>query len=96
MRNTYAESAYSNDTLEPLQHDATREIIDTNDWSECPPPYTLVAGDSNTHTENDGRVRLDVNSKLARTLSVFIKDRPEQPPPEYQESIPDELARCLG
>ncbi|KAI4743690.1 UDP-Glycosyltransferase/glycogen phosphorylase [Aureobasidium sp. EXF-12298] len=45
----------------------------------------MIAGDGSTLTENDGRVRLDVNSKLARTLSVFIKDHPEQSPPDYQE-----------
>ena len=91
MRETYAQSTHSNDTLEPLQHNTTRDSLNVNDWNHSPPPYTLIAGDSNTLTENDGRVSLDVNSKLARTLSVFIKDTPELPPPEYQESTFEEI-----
>jgi UDP:flavonoid glycosyltransferase YjiC (YdhE family) len=85
MTEIYAESTYSNDTLEPLRHDATRDIMVADDWNDSPPPYTLIAGDASILTENDGRVRLDVNSKLARTLSVLIKDRPEQSLPGYQE-----------
>lgn len=85
MRNTYTPSTYSNETLEPLQHDTTRDSLGANDWNDSPPPYAMIAGDGSTLTENDGRVRLDVNSKLARTLSVFIKDHPEQSPPDYQE-----------
>jgi hypothetical protein len=75
MTEIYAESTYSNDTLEPLRHDATRDIMVADDWNDSPPPYTLIAGDASILTENDGRVRLDVNSKLARTLSVLIKDQ---------------------
>jgi hypothetical protein len=85
MTKTYAESTYSNDTLGPFRHDTTRDSMVTNDWNNAPPPYSLIAGDAGTLTENDGRVRVDVNSKLARTLSVFIKDRPEQPLPESQD-----------
>lgn len=85
MRQSYSESTYSSDTLEPLRHTTTRDSLNFDGWNDSPPPYTLIAGDSNTLTENDGRVSLDVNSKLARTLSVFIKDTPEVPPPEYQE-----------
>ncbi|KEQ75718.1 sterol glucosyltransferase [Aureobasidium namibiae CBS 147.97] len=93
MRKTYTASTYSNDTLESSRHNTIRASLNDNDWNDSPPPYTLIAGDSNTLTGNDGRVSLDVNSKLARTLSVFIKDRPEQSPPEYQESEIEEFAQ---
>jgi hypothetical protein len=89
MVKKYTESTFSNDTLESLRYDAM------NDWTHSPPPYSSIAGDASTLTENDGRVRLNVNSKLARTLSVFIKDIPEQSPPEYQESLLEEFDQAL-
>lgn len=81
MVKTYPESTFSVDTLETQLNDSI------TDWNYSPPPYTLIDGDGSALTENDGRVCLDVNSKLARTLSVFIKDVPEQSPPDYQESV---------
>ena len=91
MKNTYAESSFSNDTTGSLRYDTTRDTLVDNDLDDAPPPYTLIAGDGNTLTQSDGRVHLDVNSKLARTLSVFIKDVPDLAPPEYKETVPEEF-----
>jgi UDP:flavonoid glycosyltransferase YjiC (YdhE family) len=85
MVKKYTKSTFSDDTLDDAM----------NDWTHSPPPYSSIAGDAGILTGNDGRVRLDVNSKLARTLSVFIKDIPEQSPPEYQESLLEEFDQQL-
>ncbi|THW22437.1 UDP-Glycosyltransferase/glycogen phosphorylase, partial [Aureobasidium pullulans] len=91
MKKTYAESSVSDDTTGSLRYDTTRDTLVDNDLDDAPPPYTLIAGDGNTLTQSDGRVHLDVNSKLARTLSVFIKDVPDLAPPEYEETVPEEF-----
>ncbi|THY82256.1 UDP-Glycosyltransferase/glycogen phosphorylase [Aureobasidium pullulans] len=91
MKKTTAESTFSNNTTDSPRHDTTRDTLTDNSSNDAPPPYTLIAADSNTLTENDGRVRLDVNSRLARTLSVLIKDVPDLAPPEYQEPVPEDL-----
>ncbi|KAG2168847.1 hypothetical protein JADG_008586 [Aureobasidium aubasidani] len=91
MEKTYAESSVSDDTTGSLRYDTTRDTLVDNDLDDAPPPYTLIAGDGNTLTQSDGRVHLDVNSKLARTLSVFIKDVPDLAPPEYEETVPEEF-----
>ncbi|THY82622.1 UDP-Glycosyltransferase/glycogen phosphorylase [Aureobasidium pullulans] len=91
MKKTYAESSFSNDTTGSLRYDTTRDTLVDNDLDDAPPPYTLIAGDGNTLAQSDGRVHLDVNSKLARTLSVFIKDVPDLAPPEYEETVPEDF-----
>lgn len=86
MRGSRTTSGFTHESSERSSYDATRETLIENDWNDAPPPYSLVAGDGDTLTELDGRVRLDVDSKLARTLSVFIKNAPDQPPPsDHQE-----------
>lgn len=85
MERSRSISGSTHDSSERSSYDATREILIRNDWNDVPPPYTAVGSYGETLTENDGRVRLDVDSKLAQTLSVFIKNAPEQSPPDYQE-----------
>ncbi|KEQ95936.1 glycosyltransferase family 1 protein [Aureobasidium subglaciale EXF-2481] len=88
MKKSYAASTFSFETTttEAFRHDTTRDTLVNDDCNDIPPPYTLISGDTNTLTQDDGRVRLDVNSKLARTLSVLIKNNADYVPPlKYEE-----------
>ncbi|KAI5205756.1 UDP-Glycosyltransferase/glycogen phosphorylase [Aureobasidium subglaciale] len=88
MKKSYAASRFSFDdtTTEASRHDTTQDTLVNNDCNDTPPPYTLISGDANTLTQNDGRVSLDVNSRLARTLSVFINNSHDYAArPENQE-----------
>ncbi|KAH0383213.1 UDP-Glycosyltransferase/glycogen phosphorylase, partial [Aureobasidium melanogenum] len=91
MERSHTISRLSNDSFERLSYEITHDTLTENNWNDAPPPYTLIAGDGNTITEDDGRVRLDVDSKLARTLSIFIKDAPEQSPPDHQDPALEKL-----
>ncbi|KAI4738779.1 UDP-Glycosyltransferase/glycogen phosphorylase [Aureobasidium sp. EXF-12298] len=91
MERSHTISRLSNDSFERLSYETTHDTLTENNWNDAPPPYTLIAGDGNTITEDDGRVRLDVDSKLARTLSIFIKDAPEQSPPDHQDPALEKL-----
>ncbi|KAF4544240.1 uncharacterized protein LTHEOB_6358 [Lasiodiplodia theobromae] len=66
--------------------------------SEAPPVYSETAApgqivDSNTHIGDDGRINVDLDSKLGRTLSRVFRAppaslanlRPSTPPPIYTE-----------
>ncbi|KAI4728751.1 UDP-Glycosyltransferase/glycogen phosphorylase [Aureobasidium sp. EXF-10728] len=96
MEKSYSASIHSSETLQPSRQNTTRDTLGEDDWDDAPPPYTLIAGDSDSHVQDDGRVRLDLNSRLARTLSVFVKDTQERPPPpNFQEPLIEDLEQPL-
>ncbi|KAG9562709.1 UDP-Glycosyltransferase/glycogen phosphorylase, partial [Aureobasidium melanogenum] len=91
MERSHTISRLSNGSFERLSYETTYDTLTENNWNDAPPPYTSIAGDGDTVTGNDGRVRLDLDSKLARTLSIFIKDAPDQSPPDHQEPALESL-----
>lgn len=54
---------------------------------DIPPPVYQAAVEDGATSQSEGRVQIDMNSKLARTLSVLLPNHepgyPKQPPPAY-------------
>lgn len=91
-KSLYADSTSSNDTAPDFRRDITRDTLSNYDSHDSPPPYSRFARDQDSCTQNDGRVSVDVNSKLARTLSVLINDISDTATlPEYEEFTKKDL-----
>ncbi|KAH0366129.1 UDP-Glycosyltransferase/glycogen phosphorylase, partial [Aureobasidium melanogenum] len=93
METSHPGSKFSENSLERHSYDTTHDALTDENWMDAPPPYTPFAAEGDTLTGNDGRVRLDVDSKLARTLSVFIKNTPTQLLTNHHESEPEALEK---
>lgn len=87
---------HSFDTTRSSQYDDDRRTLHQLDdssstehsQSDVPPAYEEIFSNDNSFAEDDGRVQVDLNSRLSRALQTIIPDvsdsKVPQSPPDYE------------